>query len=159
MSPLEVPPPDVLAGEPEPYSGFGPPQGHAVNDDFLRVVDGARHRVQETFEAVDVEGRPGVETIERVIREMWDEGWDPEQGDVNLFTRDFGSLFMACLSNALGGERIFRSMTDLSHASVFWRKKRLEAFPFHKVYKRLSNREGDSLVFFFDSLKQRVSPN
>jgi hypothetical protein len=159
VSSLEIPPPDALTRQSEPFVGFGPTlPSQGIQWDFQKVVNEARHRVRDTFQVTDVAGRPGVEKIERVIGEMWDEGWSPEQGDTNLFTRDFGCLLMMCLTDALGGEQIFRSTTDLSHASIFWREQKLEAFPFHRVYKRLSNREGDSLVFFFDGLTAKVRP-
>jgi hypothetical protein len=77
--------------------------------------------------------------LEEFFSRMWREGWDPATSDVNLFVRDLGSVFMSMILTMAGGEPVFRSMTDLSHASLWWKKNRLEVFPFHKTYRRLTD--------------------
>lgn len=155
MSRNEIPVPDALSGDKSPYSGFGKPLG-VVPERFAKVVLEARSRIKGTFGASFVDGRRGVKTLEALIADMWSEDWNPAEANINLFVSDFGSVLTDLTQKALGGELIFRSEVDLSHVSIFWPQVRLEAFPFHKVYKRLMARDGESLVFFFDSLVREV---
>jgi hypothetical protein len=90
---------------------------------------------------------------------MWLEGWDPEVGDYNLFTRDFGSILAREIKSQLGGEYIFRSRKRLDYMSIFWKEKKVEAFPFFKVLKRLFNKDGESLIYFFNSLRKMIVDN
>jgi hypothetical protein len=157
VSSIDVPPFEVLTDVESPYAGFGPAvESDEASSSFAAVVSEAAHRVHEVFGVEPEYSRAGVAALEELISRMWKEGWDPEKAEINLFVRDLGSLFMRAIQAALGGEAIFRSPTDLSHASVWWRAARVEAFPFHRMYKRLSENEGGSLVFFFDSLISRV---
>jgi hypothetical protein len=63
---------------------------------------------------------------------------------------------MSILQTVADGDPVFRSKTDLSHASLWWPKQRLEVFPLHKMYRRFTDQDGESLVFFVDSLHRRV---
>jgi hypothetical protein len=48
---------------------------------------------------------------------------------LNLFVRDLGGVFRSILQAMMtAGEAVFRSKADLSHASLWWPKKRLEIF-------------------------------
>jgi hypothetical protein len=142
-----------------PYSGFGPIVGdEETKRRFSRVVADASARISETFEVSPSADQAGVETLEELVSGMWREGWDPETADVNLFVRDLGSLFMSIIQDIAGGEAVFRSQTDLSHASLWWPDKRLEVFPFHKMYRRLLERDGESLAFFVKGLTKRLAP-
>ena len=158
MSLLEVPPCESLAQGTSPYSGFGPLVSETETiENFSRVVSEASTRISQMFGVSPPADRTGIAALEEVVSGMWSEGWDPETADVNLFVRDFGSLFMSIIQAMNGGEAVFRSKTDLSHASLWWPKKRLEVFPFHKMYRRLTDREGESLVFFVDSLVKKLA--
>ncbi len=158
MSLLDVPPFESLTRGTSPYSGFGPTSTDPeVAEHFLQVVTQARARIHEAF-AVDVpQDRAGIVALEELAAHMWEEGWDPESADVNLFVRDLGSVFMSILQAMTGGEAVFRSKTDLSHASLWWPTKRLEVFPFHKIYRRLTKRDGESLAFFVDSMVKALA--
>lgn len=155
---LEVPPFEALTQGTCPYSGLGPLVSDAeATQNFSPVVASAFARLSETFGVSLHPDRNGVATLEDLVNRIWDEGWDPESGDVNLFVRDLGSVFMFILQAMTAGEAVFRSKTDLSHASLWWPKKRLEIFPFHKMYRRLTDRDGESLVFFVDSLTKKLA--
>ena len=52
---------------------------------------------------------------------------------------------------------MFRSESDLNHVSLWWSEQAVEAFPFHKMYKRLTSREGESVSFFVRGLEQLLS--
>jgi hypothetical protein len=43
--------------------------------------------------------------------------------------------------------------------SIFWKEKKVEAFPFFKVLKRLFNKDGESLIYFFNSLRKMIVDN
>ncbi len=158
MSPLEVPPFEALTQGTSPYSGFGP----IVNDEettqnFSRVVSEASARLDEMFGLTPSRDRTGIAALEELVSRIWSEGWDPETADVNLFVRDLGSILMSLTQAIAGGDTVFRSPTDVSHASLWWPNERLEVFPFHKMYRRLVDRDGESLVFFVDGLAKRLA--
>lgn len=158
MSLPEVPPFETLAHGTAPYTGFGSLTSDSeAHDNFSRVVAEASARIGQTFGKGLPPDRTGIAALEELISRMWEEGWDPDTSDVNLFVRDFGSVFMGILEATTVGTPVFRSKTDLSHASLWWPRKRLEVFPFHKMYRRLTTREGESLVFFVDSLIKRLA--
>jgi hypothetical protein len=87
---------------------------------------------------------------------MWTEGWQPERSDINLFATDFGCVLTKAIEQTLDGMLVFRSSSDLSHLSVWWPQAQVEAFPFHKTYKRLLSEEGESLGFFSRQLTRLV---
>jgi hypothetical protein len=124
---------------------------------FSRVVSEASARVDEMFGLTPSRDRAGITALEGLVSRIWSEGWDPETADVNLFVRDLGSIFMLITQEIAGGETVFRSKTDVSHASLWWPDKRLEVFPFHKMYRRLVDSDGESLVFFLNGLTKRLA--
>ena len=157
MSLLEVPPFESLTQGTSPYSGFGPLVSDTeTTQNFSRVVTEASARINQMFGVSLDFDRTGIVAVEKLVSRMWGEGWNPEKADVNLFVRDFGSVFMSIIQAVTGREEVFRSQTDLSHASLWWPTKRLEVFPFHKMHRRLTTREGESLLFFFDGLVKKL---
>jgi hypothetical protein len=159
MSLLDVPPFESLTKDTAPYSGFGPSlDAGDVSDNFSQVVEEATGRISEMFGVRPQPDRTGIAVLEELVSRMWREGWDPATSDVNLFVRDFGSVLMSIIHTMADGELVFRSTTDLSHASLWWQKKRLEVFPFHKMYRRLTDEAGESLVLFVDGLTRRLGP-
>jgi hypothetical protein len=160
VSYLEVPPFDLLTNQPSPYESFGRilPASETVERAFEDVVGKARERIGEAFGVRIGQDREGIQELEDLIAEMWAQDWNPEEGDVNLFATDFGSLFTRALSRVLKGRLVFRSEKDLSHLSCWWEPNGVEAFPFHKVYKRLLSQEGESLPFFFSALESILQP-
>lgn len=158
----EIPLFDVLRGEPSPYRGFGAPfpQSGEVAGYFQDVLHQARERIADGF-GVSLGGSPEeiASALEDLVAAMWAEGWSPDAGDVNLFARDIGVLLTNAVRAGLGGVLLLRSLSDLSHASLWWSQSRIEAFPFHKAYKRLLRRDGESLTFFLSALgKMLASP-
>jgi hypothetical protein len=124
---------------------------------FSRVVSEASARAEEMVGLAPSRNRAGIAALEELVSRIWSEGWDPQTADVNLFVRDLGSIFMLITQEIAGGETVFRSRTDVSHASLWWPIERLEVFPFHKMYRRLVERDGESVVFFVDGLTKRLA--
>jgi hypothetical protein len=159
LSKIDIPPFDILTGDSIPFDGFGTENGEKENVEisFLKVVKESGDRIKEVFNLdVDCENVDPVTGLEDIISQMWLEGWDPETGNSNLFTRDFGSIFAREIKSQLGGKYIFRSRKRLDYMSIFWKDKKVEAFPFFKVLKRLFNKDGESLTYFFESLRKIV---
>ena len=73
---------------------------------------------------------------------------DPHVGNLNLFTRDFGLLLTEATLDLLGGRLVFRLPGDeiYVHNSIFW--PGVEAFPFHKAFKCLTESDGESMAYF-----------
>ena len=86
--------------------------------------------------------------LDDIIGKMWETGWDPRVGDLNLFTRDFGLLLIEATLDLLGGRPIFRSPGQdiYVHNSIFW--PGVEAFPFHKAFTCLTQTDGESMAYF-----------
>jgi hypothetical protein len=95
----------------------------------------------------------GHKPITDAICSMWTAGWDPDRDNLELFTRDFGAILCGSLLEARGAVLVARDGEHGFHSSVSFPDKHIEAFPWHKVYKRLRCRDGESLVYFFDSVR------
>jgi hypothetical protein len=83
---------------------------------------------------------------------MWNDGWSPEKGNINLFATDFGLVFVDAIHAVMGGELVFRSDSDITHLSMWYPTFKIEAFPFHHVCKCLLESDGSSLGYFFHAL-------
>ena len=159
MSKIEIPPFDLITGDAIPFDGFGNIIEDKKNVEirFLKVLKEVSDRIRDIFNLdLDCENIDVVKDLENIISQMWLEGWDPESGDYNLFSRDFGSILAREIKSQLGGDYIFRSTKRLDYMSIFWKEKKVEAFPFFKVLKRLFNKDGESLTYFFSSLRKMI---
>jgi len=123
----------------------------------MAVVDQARSRFSDVFGCAFSLSEEGIEQLELVIQEMWSSGWDPANGDIDLFSRDFGSMLAASTQQLLGGKFVFRSSTDLTHSSIWFEERCLETFPFHRVFKRLTHEHGESLTYYFKSVMKTIN--
>ncbi len=158
MSSHEVPAFDALAGARSPFEGFGPVmRGRELEENLEEVVTQASRRISDVFGINVGADRAGVASLDNVIQQLWQTGWDPDRGDVNLFARDLGSILALALSRRLHGDLVFRSSTDLSHPSVWWPSAGIEAFPFHKTWKALLQGQEESLSTYYDGLKAKVT--
>jgi len=159
LSKIEIPPFDLITGDAIPFDGFGNIIEDKKNVEirFLKVLKEVSDRIRDIFNLdLDCENIDVVKDLENIISQMWLEGWDPESGDYNLFSRDFGSILAREIKSQLGGDYIFRSTKRLDYMSIFWKEKKVEAFPFFKVLKRLFNKDGESLTYFFSSLRKMI---
>jgi hypothetical protein len=117
-----------------------------ASEAVVRVHESFAVMVADTLEDVAVQ-------IDAIVDGMWKEGWNSADGDVNLFATDLGSILSIALRNEFSGRLLFRSRTDLSHVSIWWEDLAIETFPFHKVFKRLVNVDGESVSFYIAGLK------
>ncbi len=87
----------------------------------------------------------GIETLDRLIRDMWDQGWDPDAGNLNVFTTHFGFLLAVALLRRPCAAPVFRSRDVLDHLSVWQAGTKREYFPFHMALKCFCSSRGESL--------------
>jgi hypothetical protein len=147
---------DLLNGEEEPIDVYGDIKIDEIdlNNVFGGIINEAKERFNDMFNEKNERNFISIKNLESVIKQMWNEGWDPENGNINLFITDFGAIFADLIKKELCGKFVFRSKEDLNHLSIWWGDKKIEFFPFHKIYKRLSNNDGESLVYSFKQLKK-----
>jgi hypothetical protein len=147
----EFPALDMFSGKATtPYSGFGDVIKDSRELELKLHADAAQVRmdVRKTFR-VKLESSTSIpKELDDIMERMWGTGWDPRVGDLNLFTRDFGLLLMEATLDLLGGRPIFRSPGQdiYVHNSIFW--PGVEAFPFHKAFKCLTETDGESMAYF-----------
>lgn len=158
---LEVPPFDVLTGQDAPYVGFGETEviESAYPSSYLETVSQAKRRISEVFGIRGETDLESIRMVEGAIAQMWIDGWNPNEANVNLFATDFGCVVIEGLKQDLGGTLVLRSEKDISHASLWWKDKSIEAFPFHVTYKRLTSNEDQSLTHFTNSLRAMLRSN
>jgi hypothetical protein len=142
---------DMLSGTATtPYRGFGDVIHNSNELERQLHADAAqvRREVRETF-CVKLESATSIpKELDDIIERMWETGWDPRVGDLGLFTATFGLLLIQATLDLLGGRPIFRSPGDDVdvHNSIFW--PGVEAFPFHKAFKCLTETDGESMAYF-----------
>ena len=142
---------DMFSGNAAPYHGFG-----GVIQDLSELerqlhIEAAQTRkeVQKTFRSRFEPSESVPKELDDIIGKMWETGWDPRVGNLNLFTRTFGLLLFEATLDVLGGKPIFRAPGDdgvYVHNSIFW--PGVEAFPFHKAFKCLTESDGESMAYF-----------
>jgi hypothetical protein len=158
MSFRDIPLFDMLDNQDGPYPGFGDILTTTKHRDmaYIESLRIAKERVEDCFGFRFSSEKSNTSVLEQIISDMWKEGWDPSTGNINLFTTDYGLLLSNSIQTIVGGSLILRSENDLSHSSLWWPKLKLEAFPFHKVYKRLINEDGESLMLFEKGIMLRI---
>ncbi len=156
MSHRKIPHFDVIEGEGGPYTGFGSvlPFTTDREREFGKSGEVAARQIETGFEKDLSEPSMNARKLDEIITEMWEECWDPHVGDVNRFVTDLGLVLTKTLGQLIGGKLIFRSETDLTHTSLYWAEVGMEAFPFHKIYKCLVEREGESVSAYVLGLQQ-----
>lgn len=155
MSRNSIPLFDFLSGYSAPFGGFGTPleQSPEKMHRFHTEAKEAKKRLVVGFQKQLSDLESVTKELESIASEMWMQGWDPNKDAINLFTTDFGLVLTSSIVESLGGVIIFRQEEDISHLSIWWQHKHAEAFPFHKIYKRLFKSEGESISFFVDRLR------
>lgn len=156
---IKTPPFDSVRGQSAPFDGFGRalPDSFELENCFQMESEGAKHRLEMGFQIKLERAREIPDQLDKITATMWNSGWDPQGGNVNLFTRDFGFVLTKSILVLLGGVLIFRSTEDVSHLSILWASSKFEAFPFHKVQKCLHRRTGETMASFMDGIAKQVS--
>ena len=156
---IEVPPFDALFGQATPFLGFGKILSRPLETEaefFSAIVD-AERRVKDGFRVKLQTPNEVAEELDKIILGMWESGWNPKTGNINLFTFDFGCALTKAILDKLGGQLTFRSSKDTNHLSIIWQNAKLEAFPFHKALKCLHNRYGETMISFINGLANKLN--
>ena len=158
MSSHEIQDFDLLVGRSAPFHGFGEVvrDPRRIEVEFLKNVDQVRRQIRDTFGVRLEESSSIPEELDGIIRELWQTGWDPRVGNLQLFTRDFGLLLTEATLDLLKGTLIPRSASNLIHWSIFWGTERVEAFPFHKALKCLTHLDGETMTYFVRGLGHQL---
>src|SRR5579883_592439 len=148
----EVIPFDMMVGGRTQTLGFGELLHDTVQAEaeFHKAADEARKSLCEVF-GVKLDSPSTIpKELDDIVQELWETGWDPETRNVRLFTRDFGLPLTEATVELLGGRLIFRSATDVFRLSIFYADQRVEAFPFHKAFKCVTQGPffGETMTYF-----------
>jgi hypothetical protein len=148
----DIPAFDMLVGQAtmSPYRDFGDIARDSQELEREQRAEAVKMRqeVRSSF-GVKLESASSIPTeLDDVIEEMWETGWDPRGGNLNLFTRTFGLLLTDATLELLGGRQIFRPPVDsvYIHESILW--PGVEAFPYHKAFKCLTHSDGETMAYF-----------
>jgi hypothetical protein len=144
---------DMLVGKATaaPYRGFGDviPDPREIERELHIETDEVLRDVRESFGARLSCSSTTPHELDRIVERMWQTGWDPHVGNLNLFTRSFGLLLIKATLDLLGGTLVFREPGKDNvyvHTSICW--PGVEAFPFHKAIKCLTEIDGESMSYF-----------
>jgi hypothetical protein len=149
---------DLLVGRSAPFRGFGEvvEDSRRIEVEFHKDVDQVRRQIRDTFGARLEEPSSTPKELDNIIRELWQTGWDPRVGNLQLFARDLGLLLTEATLVLLKGTLIPRSTSNLIHWSIFWATERVEAFPFHKALKCLTHSDGETMTYFVRGLGHQL---
>jgi hypothetical protein len=149
---------DLLVGQAAPFLGFGEVVQDSTEDEreFHKNADQVRQQIRDTFGAKLDNSSTTPKELDDIAQELWETGWNPQVGNLALFTRDLGLLLAEATLDLLGGRLICRSTTNLIHWSIFWASQRVEAFPFHKALKCLTHSEGETMTYFVRGLGHQL---
>lgn len=127
---------------------FGPILGGVEHERALSNLNAtvvqARAAAQEHFKIAISSGINAAETIDSIVGDMRNTGWNSNDGNLDLFVVHFGSILASAMLQVPGVQPVFRSITEANHCSVWHPKSRTEYFPFHKILKCLTESEGES---------------
>ena len=143
---------DMLVGKATaPYRGFGGviPDSRELERGLHIETDMVLREVREEFGVGLRNSSTSPHELDRIVERMWQTGWDPRVDDLNLFTRAFGLLLIKATLDLLGGRLVFRHPGKdevYIHNSIFW--PGVEAFPFHKTFKCLTETDGETMSYF-----------
>jgi hypothetical protein len=146
----------VVKNNQQPYGGYGPviQANEAAHKQLDEVAKVAASRIEEMSGARVGFDRDSLHLLDSIIAKMWQTGWDPDEGNVDLFVTDFGAVLMRALLNTFGGRLIVRSERDVSHLSIYWSYEKVEVFPFHKTHHVLARQSSESLDEFASGLER-----
>ncbi|HEY9721918.1 MAG TPA: hypothetical protein V6D47_07875 [Oscillatoriaceae cyanobacterium] len=92
--------------------------------------------------------------LEALIDELW-HGEPIEEEALEAIVANWGAYLGLTIQQNIGGEWTFRK--DLEHASIFFPRTGMEAFPMHKVRRRLVLGPQESLVNYYEGLIEELS--
>ena len=100
---------DMFSSKAAPYHGFGGvvQDSNGLESQLHAEAAQVRRDVQKTCRAKLETSASIPKELDGIIEKMWETGWDPRVGNLNLFTRTFGLLLFETTLELLGGKPIF----------------------------------------------------
>lgn len=95
-----------------------------------------------------------VEELDRLAAQLWPEPIEEEE-TLDAIVANWGAYLGQAIIENMGGEWTFRQ--DLDHASVHFPRTGMEAFPFHKVRKRLVLGTRESMMDFYEAIVEELT--
>ncbi|MEB3195747.1 MAG: hypothetical protein VKP62_00945 [Candidatus Sericytochromatia bacterium] len=92
--------------------------------------------------------------LDRLVTEVWPEPIEDADA-LDAMVANWGAYLGQTVIEHLGGQWTFRQ--DLEHASLYFPRLGLEAFPLHVVRKRLALGPEESLAGFYEALVERLT--
>ena len=159
MTQIEIPPFDAIIGSAKPTGSFGDILKYEEHEkaisEFENLVLLAKEAVREDFNLNLSDFTNAADELDNIILEMWSEGWNPENGDLNLFCSHFGAVLASLLIAVPNTKFVFRSSTELDNLSIWHEPSKTEYFPFHKIAKCLTVKHGESVRQMVNDLNQK----
>jgi hypothetical protein len=100
----------MLTGGQAPYLRLGHivENSGRLEEDLHHEAAVARTQLRQTFSAKLDNSSTIPQELDAIVAEMWNTGWNPEKGNVNLFARDFGLNIVEATLDLLGGLLVFK---------------------------------------------------
>lgn len=133
---------------------FGPSlEGDLLRQAVAEVIAIAEENVELCRDVFEVHldfSEGSVAVLDKLVTEDWDR--PPEK--LEFVVTEFGAYLAEVFHLNLGGQ--YSPRRNLLHLSIKYSMKDVEVFPFHKVHKRFTQGEPDSLAFFYKALKSEL---
>jgi hypothetical protein len=144
---------DVLYGD----AVLGTPQNVTFERELSELADEMVTGVMAVFDDAGVLldfSDESIEELDRLAAQLWPEPMEEEEA-LDAIVANWGAYLGQAIIENLGGEWTFRQ--DLEHASVHFPRTGMEAFPFHKVRKRLVLGAQESMGDFYEALVEELT--
>jgi hypothetical protein len=144
---------DVLYGD----AVTGTPKNLTFERELAELSDEMVTGVMAVFDDAGVlldYSEDSVEELDRLAAQLWPEPLEEEE-TLDALVSNWGAYLGQAIIENLGGEWTFRQ--DLEHASVHFPRTGMEAFPFHKVRKRLVLGAEESMYDFYEAIVEELT--
>lgn len=147
---------DALSGDIAPTLLFGElvlaPEASLALQKLLAVADEARSSITNIFNTSVSPDLAGVSALDSIIAAMWNQSWNPNVDQFNLFVTHFGALLADTALRVPNTQPVFRDLYSLNHFSLWQPNSQMEYFLFHKTAKVLRLSDGESLLQFYKAI-------
>ena len=144
---------DVLYGDPV----IGTPQNVSFEREIADLTDEMITSVMALFDDAGIDmdfSEESIDELDRLAAQLWPEPIAEEE-TLDAVVANWGAYLGQAIIENLGGEWTFRR--DLDHASVHFPRTGMEAFPFHKVRKRLVLGAQESMLDFYEAIVEELT--
>jgi hypothetical protein len=144
---------NVIYGDPV----VGTPQNVTFEREIADLSDEMVTSVMALFDDAGIDmdySEESIDELDRLAAQLWPEPMEEEEA-LDAIVANWGAYLGQSLLENLGGQWTFRK--DLEHASVHFPRTGMEAYPFHKVRKRLVLGGAESLMDFYEAIVEELT--